>query len=151
MEKINLFWFRRDLRLSDNRGLWEALQGPYPVLPVFIFDTAILDLLNNRSDARVTFIHQELERMAQELEATGASILIEHGKPAEVWERILQKYPVGAVYANKDYEPYAVQRDTAIRSILEQRGIAFHTFKDHVLFEEREVCKADGTPYTVFT
>ncbi len=151
MEKINLFWFRRDLRRNDNRGLWEALQGPYPVLPVFIFDTAILDLLNNRSDARVTFIHQELERMAQELEATGASILIEHGKPAEVWERILQKYPVGAVYANKDYEPYAVQRDTAIRSILEQRGIAFHTFKDHVLFEEREVCKADGTPYTVFT
>ncbi|MFM8361933.1 MAG: cryptochrome/photolyase family protein [Haliscomenobacter sp.] len=151
MNKINLFWFRRDLRLTDNHGLWEALQGPCPVLPVFIFDTAILDQLNDPSDARVTFIHQELERIAQELEAVGAGILVEHGKPAEVWERILHRYPVGAVYTNKDYEPYAVQRDAAIRDILGQRGIPFHTFKDQVLFEEREVCKADGTPYTVFT
>lgn len=148
---INIFWFRRDLRLHDNAGLYQALQSGVPVLPLFIFDSDILDVLPSRQDARVEFIHTALTGMQRELEALGSTLLVRHGKPEAVWQAILQEYPVQAVFTNRDYEPYAIRRDQRVQALLAERGIPFHTSKDHVIFEKDEVLKDDGKPYTVFT
>lgn len=151
MKKINIFWHRRDLRLHDNAGLYQALQAGLPVIPLFIFDTHILDKLENPKDARVEFIHDEVARLKSRLEEEGSSMLVKYGKPEEVWREILATYEVKAVYTNRDYEPYARKRDAAIQNILAEKEIPFQTFKDHVIFEEKEVVKKDGDPYTVFT
>lgn len=148
---VSIFWFRRDLRLHDNAGLYHALKGPHPVLPLFIFDRDILDDLPDKRDARVTFIHQTLSGLKAELASMGSSMLIRYGKPEEIWADLLQEFSIGAVYTNRDYEPYALQRDTGIQHLLEQKNIPFHTYKDHVIFEKDEVLKSDRTPYTVFT
>ncbi|MBK7474616.1 MAG: deoxyribodipyrimidine photo-lyase [Haliscomenobacter sp.] len=148
---LSIFWFRRDLRLSDNRGLYEALQGPNPVLPLFIFDTDILNALPSRQDARVVFIYRELERLQKELEVAGSGLYVAYGKPKEVWKALFDTFPITSVYTNRDYEPYALQRDLEVMEFLGSKGIPFHAFKDHVIFEELEVAKGDGSPYTVFT
>lgn len=148
---LAIFWFRRDLRLEDNAGLYHALKGPLPVLPVFIFDSNILDDLPERKDARVAFIHQAVSGLKAKLEEQGSTLLVLHGKPEQIWPQLLRDYPVQAVYTNRDYEPYALQRDAAVRAILDTRHIPFHTYKDHVIFEKHEILKDDGTPYTVFT
>jgi deoxyribodipyrimidine photo-lyase len=149
--KVSIFWFRRDLRLHDNHGLYEALRGELPVLPIFIFDRHILDELDNKSDARVTFIHDELQSISNELRQQGSDLRVFYGFPEEVWNSVLEDYNVGAVYTNRDYEPYAKDRDEKIKVILDEHGIAFHTFKDHVILEKDEVRTGSGDTYTVFT
>lgn len=151
MSQLSIFWFRRDLRLHDNAGLYHALKGEHPVLPLFIFDTNILDELEDKKDARVAFIHDEISNMYQQLKEQGSSIVVKYGKPIEVWSELLQEYHIGAVYTNHDYEPYARARDERVRKLLEDRSIPFHTFKDQVIFERDEVLKDDGDPYVVFT
>lgn len=151
MEKIAIFWHRRDLRLHDNAGLYHALKGDLPVLPLFIFDKNILDALEDRQDRRVTFIYQQIQRLSEELKNLGSSILVKYGKPEEVWEEILRQYEVKAVYTNHDYEPYARERDENISRLLSRNNIPFYTFKDQTIFEKNEVLKDDGRPYTVFT
>lgn len=151
MQKIALFWFRRDIRLHDNAGLYHALKSGYPVLPVFIFDTNILDDLEDKSDARVQFIHSTLVELKKELEQMGSTLIVKYGKPIEVWQEMIAEYSIVNVFANHDYEPYSLQRDDQVRDLLSQNEISFHTYKDHVIFEQLEVCKDDGTPYTVFT
>jgi deoxyribodipyrimidine photo-lyase len=147
-----LFWFRRDLRLHDNPALLAALQSGLPVLPLFIFDSEILNKLHHRRDARVLFIYQELKSLKGELEERGSSLMVYHGHPEEAFLWLIQQYPgVKAVYANRDYEPYALKRDERIGRLLNGSGILLQTFKDHVVFEKDEVLKNDGTPYTVFT
>ncbi len=152
MQKPSLliFWHRRDLRLTDNAGLYHALRAGIPVLPLFIFDTNILESLE-RNDARVEFIHREINRLAQQYAQYGASLRVETGSPEAVFTRLLQDYHVKAVLTNRDYEPYALLRDKAVEALLKPEGIPFHTFKDHVIFEGGEVVKSDGSPYTVFT
>ena len=151
MKKVSVFWFRRDLRLEDNAGLYHALQSKNPVLPLFIFDTDILEKLENRLDARVEFIQQTVAKLSKKLEDFGSSLLVKTGKPLEIFEALLQEFSVQAVYTNRDYEPYARKRDEALAALLEQKNIPFRTFKDQVIFEQDEVVKPDGKPYTVYT
>jgi len=151
MKSISIFWFRRDMRLHDNAGLYHALKGKHPVLPVFIFDTEILDELEDRKDARVTFIHQAVSTLKKELETIGSSLILKYGKPIDIWQQITAEYPIKTVYTNRDYEPYALARDEEIRVFLSKKNIKFHTSKDHLIFEKNEVVKDDGLPYTVFT
>lgn len=148
---ITLFWHRRDLRLDDNAGLFHALQSPHPVQPLFIFDTSILDQLEDKSDARLTFIYHYLQELKSAYEKHGGSLLVEIGTPLEVFEKLSKKYPIKAVYTNNDYEPYALKRDEAVRELLQKHKIDFHSYKDHVVFEKNEVVKKDGTPYTIYT
>ena len=142
-----LFWFRRDLRLQDNAGLYHALKENKEVIPIFIFDSVILDKLDDPADRRVEFIHQTLALLKDELEKTGSSLLILHGNPVDIFKHLQPK----AVYTNHDYEPYATKRDGGIKEILERKGISLKTFKDQVIFEKDEINKEDGTPYTIFT
>jgi len=148
---ISIFWFRRDLRLHDNHGLFRALKGEYPVLPIFIFDKDILDQLSDKKDSRVTFIHDTLSRMQDDLLAVGSSLLILHDTPVQAFKKLVSDYDVKAVYTNHDYEPYAIQRDKSIETFLTSKKIIFTTFKDQVVFEKSEVMKGDGSPYTIFT
>tara|TARA_R110002072_G_scaffold275142_2_gene436246 strand:+ start:8922 stop:10226 length:1305 start_codon:yes stop_codon:yes gene_type:complete len=149
--KVNIFWFRRDLRLNDNVGFYKALNGKYPVLPVFIFDREILDQLP-KDDARVTFIHDTLQKMRDELQNTcGSSIATYHGKPLEVFKQITKDFQVQNLITNHDYEPYAIKRDKEIADVLSKKDIGFYTFKDQVIFEKDEVVKDDGKPYLVYT
>lgn len=148
---INIFWFRRDLRLEDNAALYHALKSDFPVLPIFIFDTEILEKLENRTDARVTFLHDTITKLNEELSKYDSSIVVKYGKAQDVWQSLLKEYNINSVFTNRDYEPYALNRDNDVKKLLEENNISFHTFKDHVLFEKDEVLKKDGNPYTVFT
>ena len=148
---INIFWFRRDLRLDDNIGFFKALKSEHPVIPIFIFDTEILDKLP-KDDARVTFIHETLQNIRQTLQETyNSSLAIYQGKPIEIYKQLIQSYDVNTVYTNRDYEPYATERDKEIQNFLSSNSIAFKTYKDQVIFEKDEVVKKDGKPYVVYT
>lgn len=149
--KINIFWFRRDLRLEDNAGLYHALKAGLPVLPLFIFDAEILEKLQDKEDRRVAFIHHALSVIQEQLVQWGSSLQVHYGRPADVFRKLLDQYQVGAVYTNHDYEPYAAQRDNLVAALLQEKDAAFHTFKDQVIFEKSEVVKDDGTPYSVYT
>lgn len=149
--EVTLFWFRRDLRLRDNTGLYHALKNHEHVLPVFIFDRHILDKLHDRDDRRVSFIHQQITELKATLEQLGSTLYVHHGTPLEAYAQLCEKYQVKAVYANGDYEPYARHRDDEVYHLLGGKGIPFKLFKDQVIFEKDEVLKANGTPYTVFT
>lgn len=146
-----VFWFRRDLRLHDNAGLYHALQSGLPVMPVFIFDTDILEQLDDKHDRRMVFIHQQLVKLNKELQKFGSRLHVYHGKPIEVWRKICAEIPVAEVFTNHDYEPYARKRDAEIEAYLKGLSIGFHTYKDQVIFEKNEVAKEDGTAYAVFT
>lgn len=148
---VAVFWFRRDLRLHDNAALYHALKSGIPVLPLFIFDTNILDDLTDRSDPRVGFIHQSLQEIRETLLKQGSDMLVMKGSPESVWKDVLARFDVKKVFTNRDYEPYAADRDRAVTDLFLQRNILFHTSKDHVIFECDEVLKSDHTPYTVFT
>lgn len=149
-EPVVVFWFRRDLRTHDNAGFHAALMSGYPVLPVFIFDTEILSELP-KDDARVTFIHQQLENMNAGFGTHRRALAVFHGTPGSVFLKLLARHSIAAVYANHDYEPYAAKRDAEIRKLLEAQGVPFHTSKDQVIFEKDEIVKNNGTPYVVFT
>ncbi|MDC1283955.1 DNA photolyase family protein [Saprospiraceae bacterium] len=148
--KNNLFWFRRDLRLNDNAGLYHALKSDFPVIPIFIFDTHILDNLPCE-DARVEFIHNVLTDLDTQLQTLGASLQVYYGNPIEVWSDIIKEYKISEVYTNHDFEPYAISRDAAVKDMLVTNDVGFRTYKDHVIFEKDEITKADGLPYSVFT
>ena len=150
MDKVSIFWFRRDLRLHDNVALFNALKSGEKVLPIFIFDTSILDKLP-KNDARVSFIIKELRSMNEHLKSFDASIDILHGKPIEVFESLIKKYQIASVFTNQDYEPYAIRRDQEILELLKSENISFNSFKDQVIFEKNEITKKDGNPYVVYT
>lgn len=148
--KINIFWFRRDLRLEDNTALIKALAEGIPVLSVFIFDTSIIDELPH-DDARISFIYDTLSELNVQLQKFESSLLILKGDPLIIWKNLAETYNINAVYINKDYEPYSVSRDLSVESILLQRSIPLYRFKDQVIFEEKEILKSDNKPYTLFT
>jgi len=148
---ISIFWFRRDLRLHDNAGLYHALSAGDPVLPVFIFDTDILDGLEEKKDKRVHFIHDTLTELNRQLQQMGSTLLVVHGTPADTFKLLTEQYNICAVYTNHDYEPYARKRDEETVAFLKEKNIPFHTSKDQVIFEKDEVIKEDKTPYTIYT
>ena len=150
-KKVSIFWFRRDLRLEDNVGLSEALKGAYPVLPIFIFDKQILDKLP-KNDARVSFIFDELQKMRKALnEQFSSAIGFYYGNPNTIFKTLLESYDLQKVFTNRDYEPYAKERDSSISEILATKDVPFFTFKDQVIFEKKDIVKDDGKPYVVYT
>lgn len=150
-QKISIFWFRRDLRLYDNVGLYNALKGNHPVLPIFIFDTEILQSLPE-NDARVSFIYDSLQEIRKQLkEHYQSSIGIYFGNPKDIIKTLIAEYDVQSIYTNRDYEPYARKRDGEIAQTLKLSNIEFKTFKDQVIFEKNEVVKDNGEPYVVYT
>lgn len=151
MKKISLFWFRRDLRLDDNAGLYYALKSNASVLPIFIFDKHILDKLEDKKDKRVEFIHSVISDLSSQLKELGSSIKVFYSTPEKVFKELVKEFEIQTVYTNHDYEPYATERDSVIKEFLSKHKIEFKTYKDQCIFEKNEVTKDDGKPYTVFT
>lgn len=151
-QKIVLFWFRRDLRLKDNAGLYYALKIHSNVVPLFVFDKNILDKLEDKTDARVTFIYNNIIKLrAQLIKGFESDILIKYGDPIQIYRSLLEQYNIEAVYTNRDYEPYAKDRDNKVMQLLRNKNIPFKAYKDHVIFESQEVQKDDKSQYVVFT
>jgi len=149
-QKINIFWFRRDLSLEDNHGLYNALKEDLPVLALFIFDTDILNELD-KDDSRVSFIYEQLVKINKKLIKYNSSILIKHGKVSDIFSELKNEYLIHEVYTNEDYEPYAINRDLDVKQILSLNNIGFKAFKNQVIFHKNEILKKDGNPYTIFT
>lgn len=148
---ITIFWFRRDLRVDDNCGLYHALQENERVLPVFIFDSDILNDLDSRYDPRIEFIYRQIQYLKQYLEQLGTSIMVMHGSPLALFRSLLNSLPVKNLYFNHDYEPAAIERDQQIKQLFEEHDARVYSFKDQVIFEKNDILKKDGKPYTVFT
>ena len=151
MEQLSVFWFRRDLRIDDNVGLYHALKSGNKVLPIFIFDSEILEKLPSKKDARLEMIHTALGKLSDAMMENKCNVGMYHGKPKAVFEKLLEKYSVKKVFTNHDYEPYAKNRDEEIKNLLKKKGVAFETFKDQVIYEKSEITKDDGSPYRVYT
>jgi len=151
MKKISLCWFRRDLRTEDQTALFYSLQQEEQVLPLFIFDRHILDALEDKTDARVSFIHAQITSLKAFFEQQGSSLLVRHGHPEQVFQELLHEYELQSVYTNRDYEPYAQSRDNQIESLLREKNIPFLSFKDQVIFEPGEIVNGSGEFYKVFT
>lgn len=151
MENVTIFWFRRDLRIDDNHGFFQALNAGLPVVPVFIFDPEVLSHFPNPDDARLTFIHQCLASLDKEFRKYNSSLQVYFSSPEVVFGRLAVKYSIRNVVVNTDYEPSAIARDQKLRDILQNRGIEFHSFKDQLVYHQDELVKKDGSPYTVFT
>lgn len=150
-ENIAIFWFRRDLRIEDNHGLFQALNSGYKVLPIFIFDPKILNRFEDKKDRRVDYIHQALNIIDVKISSFGSGIEYFFDSPIEVFEELTTKYHIEKVFCNHDYEPKAIHRDLEIENFLKTKSIDFHSYKDQVRFEKYDILKADNTPYTVFT
>ena len=123
--KKSIFWFRRDLRLEDNAGLYKALKFSDEVIPVFIFDRQILSKLEDKEDPRVQFIHETISKMKSSLLEKGSDLHVYYGNPEEVWKEISKNVQPDAVFAIRDYEPYAKERDSSVARILAEEGADF--------------------------
>ena len=150
-EKVNIFWFRRDIRLEDNTGLFHALEAGLKVVPVFIFDKEILNKLENKSDRRVDYFYQALEEIHTELKKHKSGLTVFHDKPVEAFKKLIKDFEIDTVFCNRDYEPQAIKRDEEIQDLLKKNDVNFQDFKDQVIFEKDDVVKNDGKPYTVYT
>jgi len=152
MDNYTVIWFRRDLRLEDQAALSHALnQSTGPVIPLFIFDSNILDDLTDKKDRRVLFIYNVLSKMRSRLISHGGGMLIKYGDPLTVWKELVEQYKISQVFYNRDYEPYAKSRDQEVTQYLTEKGVDVSSYKDQVVFESEEIRKADGEPYVVYT
>ena len=149
-ENFSVFWFRRDLRLDDNLGLNAALSSGLKVIPIFIYDTEIINKLE-KNDLRIKMIHAALGKLNDAMLGNRCNVGMYLGNPKAVFESLLKKFKIKSVYANHDYEPYATERDKSIKSFLEKKNVTYKSFKDQVIFEKDEVVKDDGNPYKVYT
>ena len=145
-----IFWFRRDLRLDDNHALFKALKSGYDVLPIFIFDSNITNKLN-QNDHRLNHINNVLDGLNKRLSENKKKIYIYKGDPIEIISKLIIKLKIKEIYLNKDYEPYAIDRDDKIEKLCVANNVSYNSFKDHVIFEEDQIVKKDGTPYVVYT
>jgi deoxyribodipyrimidine photo-lyase len=145
----SLCWFRRDLRLHDHAALYRALKDSAAVHCVFVFDTDILDNLEDKQDSRVEFIWHALREFNERLQQQGSALHVLHGKPQQLIPQLARELDAQAVFCNRDYEPDAVARDAAVEQAL--GDIEFHRCKDQVIFEQSEILTGSGKPYGVFT
>ncbi len=148
--QISIFWFRRDLRLYDNKGFYHALMNNTGVLPIFIFDKNIIGKLPE-NEARIEFIYLNLKEINSRLGFLGKGIKVYSGTPTEVFSELMATYNIAAVYSNMDHEPYGIERDWEVKNLLSTANIPFNQYLDHLIFDKTETLKNDGTPYLVFT
>lgn len=147
----SIFWFRRDLRLKDNKALFEACDQSKCVIPIFIFDEHILKKLKNKKDKRVWFIWESLQALKTKLNKKNLDLLIFKGRPEEILPKLIQELQIGSIYCNEDYEPYAINRDKKIKQISQKNDCNFYAVKDQVIFRGNEILKKDLSAYKVFT
>ncbi len=149
--KNSIVWLRRDIRLHDHVALHFALKSSKNVYCLFIFDTAILNELTDKEDRRIEFIWESLHELKGKLNKLGSDIIIRHGGPKDLIPNLIKKYNCEALFFNKDYEKYAIDRDDYLSKSLQNKNVNVHLFKDSVLYEKREILSQSESPYTVFS
>jgi deoxyribodipyrimidine photo-lyase len=149
--RSSLFWFRRDLRVEDNAGLYHALRASGRVFCAFVFDREILEALPSRADRRVEFIRESVCELRERLLWLGGDLVVLHERSREAIPALAARLGVEAVFANGDYEPAALERDAAVEAALARDGRRLHRAKDHAIFEKDEVLTQAARPFTVFT
>lgn len=149
--KFVYFWFRRDLRDQDQVGFYQALKSGFPVRPIFIFDQQILSRVVDSSDARVTFIYDEVLKLKQKFQELGSDLIVQYGDPVEIWSELCQDPELQGIYCNHDHEPYPQWRDRQVQKKASEKNIPFHSFKDISIFERSEILTGQGTVYSVYT
>ena len=147
----SLVWFRRDLRDYDHAALYHALKCSRSVYCAFVFDTDILDQLNDKADRRVEFIWESVRELKESLQNFGSDLIVLYGSSKNEIPKLAASLSVNAVFTNHDYEPNAISRDKFVSDQLDISNINFHHFKDQVIFEKDEVLNLSGKPYGVFT
>jgi deoxyribodipyrimidine photo-lyase len=147
----SLVWFRRDLRDFDHAALYHALKNSSQVFCIFVFDTEILDKLENKQDRRVEFIWESVHELKTALQASGGDLIVKYGYARKLIPALALELNVHGVFANCDYEPNALARDTEVAKALAEHNIKFYGFKDQVIFEKDEILSLSGKPYSVFT
>ncbi|MDP3679050.1 MAG: deoxyribodipyrimidine photo-lyase [Methylotenera sp.] len=147
----SLVWFRRDLRDFDHAALYHALKHSAQVYCAFVFDTEILDKLTDKADRRVAFIWESVRELKAALQNKGGDLIVLHGRAADEIPTLANTLQVQAVFTNHDYEPSAIARDLLVEAQLQTSNIAFHHYKDQVIFEKDEVLTMTGKSYSVFT
>lgn len=146
-----IYWFRRSLRLDDNRGLSEAVAEAKEVVPVFILDPTILTRPDT-GGARTHFLFESLAAVDTELRKRGGRLIIRHGKPVEELERLVHETGTTLLCYGRDYEPYSRQRDAMVDAAMTKRGVTIYQSEDHLLAEPEEVISpSSGKTYTVYT
>ena len=150
MKTISIFWFRRDLRVDDNKGLYYALQENDNIVPIFIYDKNILDEIK-KNDHRIEFIKNRIDEINKDLSKTGKSINQFYGDPLKVFKKLIEKYQIKNIYLNRDYTPYSIKRDSQIFNLAKKQNIVYKDYKDHVIYEKSDITKDDGSPYKVYT
>ena len=149
--EVSVMWFRRDLRLEDNAALYYALKNGSEVVPVFVFDKNILDDLEEKKDRRVEFIYNALQDMQTILKKHKSSLEVYYGTPEDAYKKLLSKYTIKTVFANEDFEQYAIDRDNTIHALLQKHNSELKLYKDQVIFSKNEITKKNKELYSVFT
>ena len=147
----SLVWLRRDLRLYDHNALYHALIKSKSVYCCFIFDSNILNKLNNKNDRRIDFIWHSLKEIKTDLNKLGSDLIVEIGNPELIIPFLISEFKCSAIFFNKDYEKYAIERDEKISIVLNKNNIEVNKYKDQVIFEGKEILTQNNSPYTVFT
>ncbi|MBC8159879.1 MAG: deoxyribodipyrimidine photo-lyase [Roseiflexaceae bacterium] len=146
-----IHWFRRDLRLHDNLALAAALrESGGQVLPLFIFDDTILHS-PRVGPVRVQFLLESLAALDSALQQHGSRLLVRQGDPAAVLVQLAEASGAGAIFFNRDYTPFARQRDQRVQAALQQARREVRSFQDLVIWEPDQVLTQADKPYTVYT
>ena len=140
MYKKSIFWFRQDLRVQDNTGLFEAVHGSEEVLPVFILDENITQKFGGLEDQKFWFLREALEKISSDLrEIWWEQVVVFKWKPEELIPSLVHKYDIECVYTNTSYGSYGKKRDEKVAEKIRHLWCQFESHKDFVLVEPQEV------------
>jgi deoxyribodipyrimidine photo-lyase len=145
-----IVWLRRDLRIDDHPALYHASRTGAQVIPLFIFDTDLIRMLPC-DGATFNFQAQALSFLEEELSALGGKLVTRVGRSLNVHQSLIHEVRPLALYYNRDYEPYARERDRNVEDLYRSAGIEVTSFSDVVVHEPDEVLSGKGEPYVVFT
>jgi deoxyribodipyrimidine photo-lyase len=140
-----IWWIRRDLRLSDNQALSNAVNASSQVIPLFILDPILLNS-KFRSKRRIAFLFAGLNELEEQLRQKGSRLIVRGGEPLKVFSELYTETHFSTIYAEEDFSPFARKRDAAIAEIFDLRLCGGLT-----ILHPNGVVKADGSPYTIFT
>ena len=150
-EKFNIVWFRRNLRFDDNLPLALASKSTLPILPIFIFDSDILNQLDNPTDLRVNFIHKTIKALDGQLKKFRSAFLVLQGRPQEIFDSLFRHSNIHSLFFSKDFEPLTIRRDKEIELLASENGVQVINCVDHLIHHPADVTKSDGSPYRVYT
>ena len=148
----SLFIFRKDLRINDNTGLIQALTLSEQVISIFIFDPRQIGPKNNYASSNaLQFMIESLNDLEKQIKHKKGSLYFFYGIAEKIVKKIISQEDIDAVFINKDYTPFSIQRDNAIKKICSDNDTIYHAYADTLLNDPDDIATKKGTPYAIFT